>query len=428
MNCTRARGRYLAALGLTAAAGCHGAEPSATSAPTVTVEAAPAAPAPETAAAPVATSAAPPASAAPKVAHHTGPWVPAVEPEPLVKRRPGIGICPQGPFCVPQPAEAGASAAPAPLQMCAGTVDLPSGIGPAPGTRRPTVAFDAARTTIERGSDPAACCYKWNVLCVGGRALRGPEGPITAGTARRDDWTAAATMGDPKPPPAAVREALAAYWDREAAFEHASVAAFARASLALLALGAPPDLLAATHAAAIDEIEHARLCYGLASTYGGARRGPGPLPVGGALAAPSLVDLAVETFVDGCVGEAAAALALREGAAVAEDGAVREILERIAEDEERHAELAWRTVAWALAAGGHAVVGAVRDAARSLRDEPDAGPGVAAGPDLSAHGALGEAERRAIRARAIAEVALPCLDALLAARAPSSSIRTVSPG
>jgi hypothetical protein len=277
------------------------------------------------------------------------------------------------------------------------------------------VGFDAARTTIERASDPAACCYKWNVLCVGGRALRGPEGPLTAATSRRRDWvapqSAAAVPSDPE-----LADALAAYWEREAAFEHASVGAFARASLSLLALGAPPELLSATHAAALDEIEHARLCYGLASTYGGAPRGPGPLPVGGALSAPSLVELAVETFVDGCVGEAAAALALREGMAAAGDGAVRAILDRIAEDEERHAELAWRTLSFALAAGGEAVARALRSAAEALRGEPGGGEPTPAGPDLAAYGALGEAARRAIRQAATAEVALPCLEALLATR------------
>jgi hypothetical protein len=96
---------------------------------------------------------------------------------------------------------------------------------------------------------------------------------------------------------------------------------------------------------------------------------------------------------------------------------VRTILDGIAEDEERHAELAWRTVAWALGAGGGEVATALREAAKKLRDELDGEEATAAsGPDLSAHGALGEAERRTIRRRAVAEVVLPCLSALLGAR------------
>jgi hypothetical protein len=317
--------------------------------------------------------------------------------------------CPQGPFCVPQPAGAGPSPAPEPYAMCSATIDLPPGVGPSPGGRKPTVSFDADRTKSERAGDPAACCYAWHVLCVGGRALRGPEGPLTAAPSPRPDWTSALGVDRPEAP---IQDRLSAYWEREAAFEHASVAAFARASLALLALGAPPDLIAATHAAAIDEVEHARLCYGLASSYGGTPRGPGPLPVGGALVTPTIVDLAVETLVDGCAGEAAAALSLREAAGIVEDGGVRAVLDRLAEDEERHAELAWRTVAWALAEGGAPVAHALRGAAETLGREPDEEVGAEA-PDLSAYGALDEAARRSIRRRAVAEVVLPCLDALL---------------
>jgi hypothetical protein len=410
MSTSRARARYLAALGLTAASGCHGTEPGNTTTPTVTVESAAPATSAAASSAPATTTAVPSSTAAPK-AHHTAPWVPAVA-EPFTAPHPGLARCPQGPFCVPQPAGAGPSPAPEPYAMCSATVDLPAGIGPAPGGRKASVSFDAARTTGERASDPAACCYAWHVLCVGGRALRGPEGPIAAAPTSRPDWKGAAPVADV---PTTFRERLSTYWSREAAFEHASVAAFARASLSLLALGAPPDLIAATHTAAIDEVEHARLCYGLASSYGGAARGPGPLPVGGALSAPSIEDLAVETLVDGCAGEAAAALALREAARRAQDGGVGAILDRLAEDEERHAELAWRTLAWALAEGGAGVARAVRAAAEALDEDPGETGDEVGSPDLSAYGALREAERRAIRRRAIAEVVRPCLDALLSA-------------
>jgi hypothetical protein len=288
-----------------------------------------------------------------------------------------------------------------------------------PSGRMPTVTLDQARTTAEQPGHPGACCYEWHVLCVGGRPLRGLEGPITAAPAGRDDWTSTEIAPEGAPLPPALRSALASYWEREAAFEHASVGAFARASLALLAAGAPPDLIGATHAAALDEIEHARLSYALASRYGGARRGPGPLPIDGSLRAPTLAELCAETLLDGCAGEAVAALALREGAALAADGAVRTVLERIAADEERHAELAFRTVAWAVRTGGAEVARRALAALESLRAEI-AGGSAASGaghrsdePDLSAHGALGEAARLSIRQRALAEVVLPCAEALL---------------
>jgi len=425
MNSTmRARGRYLAALGLTgvhaalAAVGCAGSEPATAPTPVSTAEGA--APTGAVTAAPPAPSTPPPSIAKPTPApgaRHTSPWVPTVEVE-TTRPRPGMAACPHAPFCVPQPADPGASPAPAPNQSCADTVPIPAGMGPTvprPG-KTPGVTFDAERTAAERAADPAACCYQWHVLCVGGRALRGPEGALIAATVRRDDWLAAEGAVDVGGLAPATKAALAAHWEREAAFEHASVAAFAHASLALLAVGGPPDLLAATHEAALDEVEHARLAYGLASAYGGSGRGPGALPAAGLGGAPSLVTLARDTFVDGCAGEAAAALALREAAATARDGAVSAILARIAEDEERHAELAWRTVAWALRTGGEEVAGTLREAAAALVAEVAASEVTAAASeqDLAAHGALGETARRAVRSRAVTEVVIPCLEALLA--------------
>jgi hypothetical protein len=172
--------------------------------------------------------------------------------------------------------------------------------------------------------------------------------------------------------------------------------------------------VAATHVAALDEVDHARIAYALASAYGGAPRGPGPLAVPSAVTT-SLPELAAETFLEGCAGETLAALSLREAAEAAKDPALRAVLERIAGDEERHAELAWRTVAWALRAGGPAVARALGLARGSLAAELEAcDPPVTAALDLSAHGTLGDAARRAIRRRALVEVVLPCADALLA--------------
>ncbi|MFT3772563.1 MAG: ferritin-like domain-containing protein [Minicystis sp.] len=403
MHYERARGRYLAALGLAGlpaaflAIGCQHAEPPATQ---------------TTAAA----------------TRHTEAWVPAIEAQPGPPR-PALVQCPHGPFCVPQPESAGTTPAPAPHAMCAASVQLPKGIGPEGlSGNPPTISFDANRTTVERASDPGACCYQWYVLCPGGRALRGPEGPVTASATRRDDWLAEANIDVASLSPE-VRAALAAHWDREAAFEHASVGSFARAALALLAVGAPPDLVAATNAAAIDEVEHARLGFALASAYGGTPRGPGALPVAGTMSEASLITVAVETFVDACAGESTAALALREATALAEDPAVRAILSQIAEDEERHAELAWRTVAWALREGGDHVAEALAGAMATLRAEIDE-PAVVtteASLDLAAHGVLSTAAQRSIRRRALAEVVIPCGAALIVRdTAPSASLTAMA--
>jgi hypothetical protein len=129
--------------------------------------------------------------------------------------------------------------------------------------------------------------------------------------------------------------------------EHASIAAFARFTLQLLALGAPPELVADATRAMADETRHARLCFGLASRYAGHDVGPGPLDVGGALGAVTLLDV-VELVVDeGCVGETAAALEAAWDAETAADPVERDVLSVIAEDEARHAALAVQFVAWA---------------------------------------------------------------------------------
>jgi len=105
-----------------------------------------------------------------------------------------------------------------------------------------------------------------------------------------------------------------------------------------------------------DEIEHARLCYGLASAYAGRPLGPGPLAIDRALVDPvDLASVTARAVREGCIGETLAALHAGVRAQAAVDPVVRAVLERIAEDESRHAELAWRFVRWAVAHGGEVV-------------------------------------------------------------------------
>ena len=61
--------------------------------------------------------------------------------------------------------------------------------------------------------------------------------------------------------------------------EQASVASFARFSLDLLSVGAPADLVDDAHDAAKDEIQHAKLAFGLASFYLGETVQPTGYPV-----------------------------------------------------------------------------------------------------------------------------------------------------
>lgn len=144
------------------------------------------------------------------------------------------------------------------------------------------------------------------------------------------------------------RAALAAHWTKLGQMEHASIAAFARFSLQLLSLGAPPELVEACTAALADETAHAKLCFGIASAYAGHAIGPGPLDVSSSLELTSLADIVDLVLIEGCIGETAAALDALESAETATDPVIRRAYTRIAVDEQRHATLAFRFVQWAI--------------------------------------------------------------------------------
>jgi hypothetical protein len=231
------------------------------------------------------------------------------------------------------------------------------------------------------------------------------------------------------PPPPDSAE-LAHDWLADALAEHASIAAFAKLSLELLALGAPPELLCEAQRAALDEIEHARLCFGIAAHLSERDLGPGALDVTGATArAPTLARLAAETVREGCIAETIAALIAARQAEVAGVPGVRAALERIADDEGRHAALAYRIVAWALRAGGGEVRRAVERAfdeglcaaAERRAREPEA---AAARHDW---GRLGAEERRRAELEAIELIVAPARQALLTGvLAPNTISRTPS--
>jgi hypothetical protein len=222
-----------------------------------------------------------------------------------------------------------------------------------------------------------------------------------------------------------LRTALAHGWTQQALMEHASVAAFARFALQLMELGAPAELVAGAAAAMQDEVRHAQDCFALARRYAGGDVGPGPLSLDGALEESNWAAIVLGTVREGCVGETLAALEAAEALQHCDDAAVRAVLERIVVDETRHAELAWRFVAWALQTAS----GTPRAAElRSLVHATFAGELAtdAAGSiseldrEMARHGVLSAPVRQALRARALRDVVAPCAAALLepSARGP----------
>ena len=203
-------------------------------------------------------------------------------------------------------------------------------------------------------------------------------------------------------------------WSERAQNEHASVAAFDRFSLGLLAVGAPPELLEASHRAAIDEILHARLGFALASTYAGSPLGPGPLKIDRALdAVATLPDMVRATITEGCIGETLSAMEAKESLALTTEPAARAALEIIAEDEARHAELAWSFVRWAVAVDPSLADLVDKTFADNLPQAAGAGAAAACRePELAGFGFLLEKDRLEQRTRAVRDVLTPAAKAL----------------
>lgn len=281
-------------------------------------------------------------------------------------------------------------------------------------------SFDATSTQSERKSQPDACCYRV-IRPVRGRPLRAADGQTVLASSRPcHDWATDPPF-DVAGVPDAARAELCASWARDAALEHASVAEFARLTLSLLGLGAPARLVQASLDAARDEVRHAEIAYGVASSYAGHALGPGSLAVEGA-AAPSrsLLELVSDALSDGCVAETLASLEARHEASLNREPALARALAEIAEDEARHAELAFAVVSWALSVASENEHEQIRGAIQiTLAELADTKETVVIEPVA---GRLSSDERGALRQRAIALVIAPALGALLdrsRARSPS---------
>lgn len=159
-----------------------------------------------------------------------------------------------------------------------------------------------------------------------------------------------------------VGEPVAAAWLRLARLELASVAAFARLQLELLAHGAPLDLVDRVAAAMADEVDHARRARAHAERLAGVALPFGPMPLPAIDVQRGLAALARDAVREGCIGETVSAGIVRAAAEAAEDPAWADELAAVAADEERHAVLSWSIVAWAVRAGGAEVRVAVRAA------------------------------------------------------------------
>lgn len=328
------RHRFLLAMGLPAAVACaktteHGPPPggSATVASSVATSSDP-----------------PPASATASASASVSAVASVVPPAPSgASGHPSPGGCGSVDFCV-SPSATGARA-PAPFEKCALTApaDLEGSSPHHEGT------FDAELTKARRAMTGGTCCYRGpRAFCGGGRPIRDASGEVLlANLVPNWDWCDRELVGTRAPGDAE----RAARFLEDARYEHASVASFARASLVLLGLGAPPELVRDAHVAALDEVRHARAFLALAVRRGAPAMSPAPLPLETDVTS-DVARFVADTFADGCVGEAMASLDLRARAEAADDPVERGVLSRIADDEVVHAELAWKMIAWAVLTRG----------------------------------------------------------------------------
>jgi hypothetical protein len=209
---------------------------------------------------------------------------------------------------------------------------------------RQDAGFECSENAGVHSCGPYSYCGVGRPFLVAGAARLAP-------TTVRTDWSARGLEPDLADLTLSERQRLGDHWLRVAQMEHASIAAFARFTLHLLALGAPSELVVGSNRAMLDETEHARFAFALASAFLGREVGPGILPIEGALDSADLGAFLATLLREGCIGETRAAVEAREMLDATRDPAVREVLETIATDETRHAALAWRTLEWLLASG-----------------------------------------------------------------------------
>ncbi len=258
------------------------------------------------------------------------------------------------------------------------------------------------------------CCYIVTYLsvCGDGRPCLVEGVAQQAEVSARADWCAELSAGTGDSAGLDVRAALARRWTAAGLAEHASVAAFARFMLQLMAHGAPPELLVETQAALADEVEHARLCFALASRHAGAPVGPGSFDAAASGLEAGLRAVVLALVREGCIGETIAAAVAEHAARLAEHGDAREVLARIAADERRHSLLSWRALRWLL---GRADAGLREEVARvfAWATTPAAAADELPGELLRRHGLVPAREADALARECLARLIRPAAEALL---------------
>ncbi len=206
------------------------------------------------------------------------------------------------------------------------------------------------------GSAVAGCSV---VECDDGGNLSDPNGPVTIDCINGIPACTGTVGRRPnglRPAPRCelgASDAVGAWLAQCARLEAASVRAFRDLHRELEALGAPSALVRAAKRSAWDEVRHTRVVARLARARGAkveraaiAKRGRRREPVTEETRSARVLALALENAVEGCVRETFGAFVAMKQSAEAKDERVRRAMRGIAEDETRHAALAWGIAAW----------------------------------------------------------------------------------
>jgi len=326
--------------------------------------------------------------------------------------------------CTPSRAASKIPVTPAGMQMNVSCTAAQPGVAH-PHRDNPDCDATSGKNPYVNGTD-AQCCYAsfepipppQEPRHYRGRAARVEGDVVVAPVHGGASWNASDVRPTVRGLASETRLSLREAWQVAAQMEHASIAAFSALSLRLIALGAPAELIARTHAAALDEVRHAQIAFALASAYADAPLQPARFDEVARLATTStLAALARETFLDGCIEETAAAVDAALAATTAEDPVVADALRSIADDESRHAELAWAIVAWCVRSEP-----AIADELRALlADQLVTAPPIAAPDPLASHGIRSSTESARAKASVLREVVEPCFTALRAAVSSDAS-------
>ena len=143
--------------------------------------------------------------------------------------------------------------------------------------------------------------------------------------------------------PEADRIQAAQYWSKVAMMEHASVASFSRFSLELMSIGAPVDLLAEAHQAALDEVRHTQVSLDLANQFGAATFTPGSFPISSEaadFAFGNVEKIAAGAALEGCIEETLAAAVVFEQAEAMQLPSLKAVIRSVGLEEASHAAFA----------------------------------------------------------------------------------------